>query len=276
LAFSFSLSEPERKLDIRVGPQAQRFAKFVLQKPKPAEPPPEEDPRVKRLPSEGPHGPGQGRDPRAPRDQRTLAIERVERRGLLTFFRPGAGGADSLFTHDVGERLDQAMTGLSANAGSGGGGGLGGGRGSGLVGQGGGFGSVYGTDVETRGSGSPRSSLSGRREHAVRTQVTPGAPSIDGFLSREQIDRVVRAHQRGIQYCYETELQRLPRLSGKVVVRFRIDLEGKVIKVDIDSSTLANAAVEGCVLRQIRRWQFPAPEGGHCIVAYPFLFSTGM
>ena len=57
-----------------------------------------------------------------------------------------------------------------------------------------------------------------------------------------------------IQYCYQRELKRDPNLKGKIVVRFTIDISGKVRIVNIISSTLNNARVERCVVSRIQRW----------------------
>jgi len=41
------------------------------------------------------------------------------------------------------------------------------------------------------------------------------------------------------------------------------------------SSSLGNAAVEQCVLQTIRRMKFEKPEGGVCVVQWPFVFNPG-
>jgi hypothetical protein len=33
--------------------------------------------------------------------------------------------------------------------------------------------------------------------------------------------------------------------------------------------------VEGCIVRQIRKWRFPQPDGGEVSVMYPFIFGVG-
>jgi len=38
------------------------------------------------------------------------------------------------------------------------------------------------------------------------------------------------------------------------------------------SSTVGNPQLEGCIVNAVRRWNFPAPEGGGIVaVTYPFL-----
>jgi len=106
--------------------------------------------------------------------------------------------------------------------------------------------------------------------------VAPGDPSVSDGLSKEIVQRVVRAHQGGIKYCYETELMRQPRLAGKIVAQWRIDLDGKVQSARIRTTSMNSTAVEACLVRQIGRWRFPKPAGTLVDVSYPFLFRSGL
>jgi outer membrane biosynthesis protein TonB len=114
----------------------------------------------------------------------------------------------------------------------------------------------------------------GRAHAERRISVSRGRPRINGYLSPEQINRVVRANQAAIRYCYEVEVQRQPNLRGRVSIAWRIDLAGRVTTARVGSSTLHNARVEGCMVRQIRRWRFPQPDGGQVQVSYPFIFGV--
>lgn len=69
-----------------------------------------------------------------------------------------------------------------------------------------------------------------------------------------EVSSIVYAHSAAIQYCYERELKRFPNLKGKVVVRFTITPEGKVINPHIISSTLKSESVERCILSRVSRW----------------------
>ena len=105
--------------------------------------------------------------------------------------------------------------------------------------------------------------------------VTRGDPEIDnGYLSPQQINRVVRAHQSVIRFCYESQLQQQPRLRGNVAVRFRIGMDGRVRRADVANSSLNNTRVHGCMVRAIRGWQFPMPDGGEVVVTYPFFMGV--
>lgn len=133
------------------------------------------------------------------------------------------------------------------------------------AGSGRGQGAGRGTD----GPGTP-----GRGEREVQVSVRPGAPRTNGYLSAEQINRVVRAHQSAIRYCYEVEVQRQPNLRGRITISWRIALSGGVSSARVSESSLGNSRVEGCIVRQVRRWRFPQPDGGECQVSYPFIFGV--
>lgn len=207
---------------------------------------------------------------------------------------------DQLETTDLGRALDQAMamsgaltqvfdsndltmgTGMDfATAGEGdvyvvgrGSGGMGV-RGTGRGGGGTGFGRVHGVgEIDTGGGRGVSANLGRRSSRAPRARVDRGRASVSGFLSREQIERVVRRHTRGIRYCYERELQDDPGLEGQVVANWTIDLDGTVSRRSIEENTMGNRNVESCLLREIGRMRFPEPDGGMVVVRYPFTFRS--
>ena len=97
---------------------------------------------------------------------------------------------------------------------------------------------------------------------------------MNGFLSREQIERVVRRHQRGIRYCYERQLGDDPTLAGRVSVNWTIDLDGRVSSSSITENTMGDRTVESCILREVGRMRFDQPDGGMVVVTYPFTFRS--
>jgi TonB family protein len=136
----------------------------------------------------------------------------------------------------------------------------------GSIGHGGGSGSGSGY-----GSGS--GGLSGHRAPIPRVQT--GSADVRGELSREIIRRVVRRHINEVRFCYEQELNAHPELQGRVSVRFVIDASGVVTSSAIAESTLGAPRVEGCIVTAVRRWSFPAPDGGGEVsVVYPFVLSA--
>ncbi|HEY8428755.1 MAG TPA: AgmX/PglI C-terminal domain-containing protein [Sandaracinaceae bacterium] len=131
-------------------------------------------------------------------------------------------------------------------------------------GGGGGSGSGYG-----RGAGG----LRGREARVPR--IRPGNADVRGSLSREVIRRVIQRHINEIRFCYEQELNQRPDLEGRVLVSFIISSTGAVQSAGVGSSTINNARVEGCIVQAVRRWTFPAPDGGGVVgVNYPFVLTS--
>ena len=131
-------------------------------------------------------------------------------------------------------------------------------------GGGGGTGSGYG-----RGAGG----LGGRTARVPR--IRTGNADVRGSLSREVIRRVIQRHINEVRFCYEQELNARPDLEGRVMVNFIIAPTGAVQSAAVSSTTLSNARVEGCITQAVRRWTFPAPDGGGIVgVNYPFVLAT--
>jgi hypothetical protein len=182
----------------------------------------------------------------------------------------GTGGLDNSVSNAVGGLIgsqygnQMGAGGLgSRGSGLGGGGtaeGLGGlgtkGRGSGASGYGRG-GGYYGQ----KGGGAPG--------------VGAGDPIILGALDKSIIDRIVKKHLPQIRYCYQKELNKNPKLFGKMVVKFVIAKDGSVSSSSTKTSTMKNPIVENCIHSRFMRMRFPQPKGGGIvIVSYPFVFNS--
>ncbi|MFN3201892.1 MAG: TonB family protein [Bradymonadia bacterium] len=109
----------------------------------------------------------------------------------------------------------------------------------------------------------------------VEPEVVPLKPTVTGPLEQEEIRKVIRRHREEYKYCYERQLQAQRDLSGKIKVKFAIGANGKVIGAKVLESTMNSPEVERCLVKRIRRWQFPAPGGGATVfVKYPFVFKS--
>jgi len=130
-----------------------------------------------------------------------------------------------------------------------------------------------GLSAIARGSASGGNRLGGHDR--LRPQVRSATPRVSGSLSRDQTQRVIRAHTNAIRACYERSLQRDPGLQGRVTIQWRIAASGAVASARVASSTLRNSAAESCIVRRIQRMRFPRPAGGGSVtVSYPFIFAT--
>ncbi len=150
----------------------------------------------------------------------------------------------------------------------------GGGTGEGTIGLGNigtiGHGGGSGTGS---GYGSGAGGLRGRQSTVPR--IRTGNADVRGSLSREVIRRVIRRHLNEVRFCYEQELGQRPDLQGRVMVSFIISPTGAVQSAAVGDSTISNARVEGCITQAVRRWTFPAPDGGGVVgVNYPFMLES--
>lgn len=213
------------------------------------------------------------------------AAARVRTMGLLGVLADPGADDSPLAALTEGPSVSDILGGLGSSRtvfgrGSGGSGlrgegGGGGGTGPGTLFGGGGVGTGVGVGSGSgggRGRGGP--GAPGRPREEARVSVGTGTPRVNGYLSPEQIMRVVRQNQAAIRYCYETELQRQPNLRGRIEVSWRINLQGAVTTSRVARSTMGNPRVEGCIVRQVRGWRFPQPDGGEVTVDFPFIFGA--
>jgi TonB family protein len=114
------------------------------------------------------------------------------------------------------------------------------------------------------------------REPRVPPRAIVGRPEAHGALAAEVIRRVVSRHRAEVRFCYEQGLAQNPALEGRVTARFLIGPNGAVGTSMIGASTIQHRGVEQCIAQAVRRWSFPAPEGGGVVtVNYPFVFRSG-
>jgi len=192
------------------------------------------------------------------------------------------GGVAQLFGAESGGALAAALGGLdgarvASGFGTGGMGLRGGGPGGGGIGVG-----TLGTGrIGTRGRGSGDAGYgSGEGGLGAKTDrdvtMTQGTPVILGSLDPEIIRRIVREHASQIRYCYESELTRTPGLLGKIVMKWVINGEGRVMQAQVADTQMKNANVENCLATKVKTWLFPKPKGGGMVIVnYPFVFKQG-
>lgn len=100
-----------------------------------------------------------------------------------------------------------------------------------------------------------------------------GDMSVSGRLPPEKIKQAVRENFDQLRRCYEEGLERDPKLTGRVVVRFVIARDGSVSNAAAsDQSTMPDAAVTECLIAKIKGLRFPRPDGGIVLVVYPLQF----
>ena len=113
--------------------------------------------------------------------------------------------------------------------------------------------------------------------HAQTNGAAPTAPRDSVVLAgistdtvaAGQVDLVVRAHQREVQFCFEESgLKTDPELTGLFAMVLTLDSLGGVARVDASRREWTSpdgAAVESCVMQRALTWKFP----GHLAIGTP-------
>ncbi len=205
------------------------------------------------------------------KDQARLLVQKV--------FGGSSGDISTIFGHQgLGGELKSAMGNMFGAApgdaqGFGGLGLRGSGSGGGGIGDTIGIGGIgtKGRGGGTGGYGSGVGVLGGKKD--VDIGITSSDPTVMGSLDKELIRKVIHANRGQIRYCYESQLNRFPKLEGKVSVKFVISASGSVATSQVAGSTAGNAELETCVAGRVKTWMFPKPKGGGVVVVtYPFIF----
>ncbi len=293
-AFTIVLSTTEHGPVTEIAQIDDRLLRIALAEPeKPV--PSVEKPRVREDAGEGKRAP----DPEGQRGRKDavlrkakgakVAVRRAEldrqialRSGIISDMdRMTANG---IFGQD-GERSDRLATAIGGLIGTQ----WGDQRGDGLASRGGGTGggcmgedcgpyTIGGTGTEGRGGGHEgKGKDAGDVGDHVESGPTVGVkePITVGNVDKSTIDRIVKQHLAQIRTCYERELSRNPKLSGKVVVKFVIAKDGSVSTSSSAYSSLKSPVAEDCVHGQFRRMRFPRPRGGGiAVIKYPLIFNS--
>jgi hypothetical protein len=290
LIVAFVMWEPDDSLEVDPPPSAA-IAKMLLEPPeekkeeekKPDSPRKvrEEDASKRAAGKEGKIGNPDAKlektvIPKGPKDQ---IVAKVTQTGILGALKQGkqSQALKTLLSDTPDATMTTAMAGLKgAELAIGKGSGGMSTRGEGPGGGGTGNGQLLGVGNLAIGGGGHGARNTGTGPGHVakelKVAMTTGTPDAGGGLSKEQILKVVLSHAAAIQFCYEKELQRFPHLAGKVMVAWKVDLDGHVQNTKIDSSSLGNASAESCMTRQVKSWLFPKPNGVVADVHFPFLF----
>jgi len=104
-----------------------------------------------------------------------------------------------------------------------------------------------------------------------RAKVVESRPL--GFCDKDDIKRVMLKWSGRFRYCYESQLQRSGgKLGGRLQIRFVINQKGRVDSQKVIADTVRNARVKRCVQKIIKGLKFKPPEGGVCVIKWPFVF----
>lgn len=108
----------------------------------------------------------------------------------------------------------------------------------------------------------------------IATDDTPPPPPVGE--EKNAIGMYIRENtgeRSPLQECYGRALEKRPTLQGKLVVRFDIGPNGKIIGANADG--IQDRDLILCVVQVVRKWEFQKPQaGGKLRVAYPFKFEA--
>ena len=105
----------------------------------------------------------------------------------------------------------------------------------------------------------------------VAEEPADAAGQIPQGEERRAIGEYIRDNSGPVRECYEKRLQERPTLQGRLITRFDIGPDGRVIGAVADG--IADRELTVCVLTAVRRFQFEKPHsGGKLRVVSPFKF----
>jgi TonB family protein len=277
----------------------ERFARLIIEKPKPvAKPAPVAPARIEQPAAPAPRveaAPAPAATPTPSRRRRESAVPVDPDAGRAG--RERAQQQVAALSRSTAS-LDQAIGGLTSSldatpeaAPSGAGGGRGrrgrtvrAGRSEGELGSvradvgGGGATDLGGSAVA--GATVAVGSLSGSAGGGATGEAAGGGPGGHGtgsapgvYRSNASLLAVIQKYAPGIQYCYGNELKREAGLRGKLVVAMTVAASGEVTDVAVVQNSTGSQRLASCALSQIREWRFPAIDGGPTAFQTPFVFT---
>jgi TonB family protein len=93
--------------------------------------------------------------------------------------------------------------------------------------------------------------------------------------SQTSIKQQIDLEANRLKRVYENWLKRDPSLAGQLKIKFTILPSGEVANVSIVNSSTNNSEFDENIVRYVKRWMFPAVEGGGPVeVIYPFVFES--
>ena len=100
----------------------------------------------------------------------------------------------------------------------------------------------------------------------------PSRTTVLGDYDASKIADILREHLSLFRHCYQRELNRENKVSGKIELHFNIGASGSVTKVGVARSALPSN-VEGCIINTLKGIKLPAPRGGGVVaVRQPMYF----
>ena len=108
----------------------------------------------------------------------------------------------------------------------------------------------------------------------VRQQVGGSGEGQEAYLKGAVKNTIVK-HSQSIQSCYLSLIESTPDIpeTGKVLIDWQIDSEGKVFEAGVVRDEFSNMEFQSCLGKKIGNIVFPAPPSGRSVyVEHTFVF----
>ncbi len=143
---------------------------------------------------------------------------------------------------------------------------------AGLRGGGGGEGAAGIGDLGGAGGGKGGTVV--KEAKAPKAVLETGSVDLGSSEDAASVRSTMKRYNARIRACYEKELKSNPDLSGKVTAYWLITTSGSPADVEVIGNSTGNAGLGACIVREIKRIKFPAPEDDIEVDGYNWVFSS--
>ena len=109
--------------------------------------------------------------------------------------------------------------------------------------------------------GGPIKHAAKKKPAAPAASNSAGGLKVDGKLSKDDVEKVVRAGMLKLRGCYAAAKATKPDLKGRVLFKLTIDHRGGVTVGEVVTSTLGGGDPEMCMVQATRDFRFPRTDG---------------
>jgi len=103
--------------------------------------------------------------------------------------------------------------------------------------------------------------------------IPPGPKgSATARLQQSDIMKVVLENKPAIVKCVNEQKKKDPSTSGKLVMRWTIQTNGKTKNVSVRSTQFARTYMASCIAGLVKGWTFPKHEVQGAPIDFPFTF----
>jgi len=90
-----------------------------------------------------------------------------------------------------------------------------------------------------------------------------------GTIDADEVRMTIEPKLGRFMRCFSTRYQDIEILGGHIHMSFRVDIEGRVLWVFPNESSIGDRETERCLLETAKAIHFPRPHGGEAEFGYP-------